>query len=185
MAFKASDIAAHVPKLGKFGGATVEGLTVVEENLLKLMNRMAEAGYFATQKAADRVLLGAQKVVPYKTGDLFGTGKRVQTKDAQGRFARIHNSGSFYVTFGDAEIDYALLVHENPEGVAFKQPPESPSPYPDPKTSHYLQWPAEIEAGQFLSKVKEEVEPAVAEVIREVGTVAQPRSMTPRLIKKK
>lgn len=182
MAFKLSDIRASAPGMGRsLGYVAVEGLTVVDANLEKLMGRMSEAGSLRTKVIATKVLEQAKNLVPYRDGDLFRTGKITQARNAtSGRFEP-REGGVFIVSFGDssAGVDYAMLIHENPHGWDFNQHPERfPAGYPGPKMAGYLRTPAELAKGSMVGEVKEEVQEAVVGVLQEV------RSMRPRLVKR-
>lgn len=184
MAFSIKDIRSSAPGMGSsISRVSVEGLTVVDANLRKLIDRMAEAGYLRVRKVAWDVLAKAKNFVPYDEGKLFDTGKVVQARDEKtGRFASVNGAGSYYVSFGDVSrgVDYALLVHENPgERLTFNQDTKAPPPYNEgPKISHYLKVPADEARMTMLGEVKEEVQSAVIGVLQEV------KSMAPRLVKR-
>jgi hypothetical protein len=184
MAFKTSDIQAHISSsmVARLGHAEIAGLDVVKDNLMKMMREMARAGSFRTKEIADHVLEEAKNLVPYNRGALFDTGKVVGVKSLKRRFENLELG--YYISFGDpmSGVDYALLVHENPQGWDFNQHPERwPPGYPGPKMAKYLELPADNAAGKMLGEIKEAVEQAVAGVLNEVKSGA---ALRPRLVKK-
>ena len=203
MAFTKADLARAFNKQLGFeryatgdNRTTVEGLTIVEDNIKQLWERMGEAGLFKTRQIAKKVLEEAKNQVPYHEGNLFGTGKITKLRDTKtGRF-KTTEEGSFIVSFGGMSetgqfVDYAMIIHENPMGWEFNQDYKKhrwPSKYPGPKKAEYLRDPAEAASRTMLGEVKEEVETEVQKFMKEVAVAktqaAAVAPMRPRLVKK-
>jgi hypothetical protein len=196
MAFKDFDITDHLPSgfqstlgSGTFsvrGSVGVDGLEEVKDNLRLLIGDVVRQSTDASSSLAHKILEKAKGYVPYRTGDLFNTGKVTGSqarggRDAMGRFT----AGSlieFFVSFGGDGIDYALFVHENPDGMQFVQnPPNCPPQYRgEPKISHYLSVAADQHASEFPSTVSNAVQEAMVAAIARAKT----QSMRPRLVKR-
>lgn len=200
MAFKDIDIADHLPSgyastlnAGKLfaarGVVGVDGLEEAKENIILMMERMVQQSVGASSKLAHKLLDMAKHHVPYKTGDLFGTGKvtsaqPVGGRGAGGKFIK-GTITEFIVSFGGGSVDYALLIHENPDGKTFVQNPEGcpPEYRGSVKMSHYLSYPAEMIAKEIRPTVADAVQGAVMEAIARAKRSAR-TSMQPRLVKK-
>ena len=87
-------------------------------------------------------------------------------------------------------MDYALEVHENPDGHRFRQTndPENPSPapaeYPGPKISKYLETPADMMKVAFGDKIREAEETAIREALSAIKVTTPTFNAAPRLRKK-
>ncbi len=203
MAFKDFDVTKEFESLGGTLGSSlnsgmrsmrvtgyseVVGIEQVEENLIKLMDRMVSKSVGGTRTLAHELLHRAKGYVPYRTGGLFGTGRVVEEVHGMMGKRGPRLMSEFIVTFGDtsAGIDYALLVHENPDGRQYVQNPEGcPPEYRDtPKISQYLTVAADEIQGKVRPTVARFVQEAVAEVLATVKRTPPPSSMAPRLVRR-
>jgi len=194
MAFKEFDIKSHLPSglASTLGGGTFaprgivgfDGVQEVEKNILAMNKAMVTQSTNSQKKLAEQLLEMGRNFVPYDSGDLFSTGKVTQKKPLGP-----YSVSEFIVSFGGLSdnadnIDYAMLVHENPEGHDFNKHPERwPAGYPGPKQSHYLSTPFEILKPQMRNTVADAVQSAVMDAIMK-AKASKAASMRPRLVKR-
>lgn len=200
MAFKDFDIRQHMPSgfQSTLGGQAfsvrgvvgVDGQQEVEKNLATMITVAVTESMNSNKVLATKLLEMSRNFVPYDQGFLFNTGRIVENNVAWRGPYGPKILTEYIVTYGGSvpenphSVDYALLVHENPNGHDFNKHPERwPAGYPGPKQSHYLSTPAEILKPQVRPTIADAVQEAVIAAIAR-AKAAQAASMRPRLVKR-
>lgn len=87
---------------------TITGLTEFERALAQLTGQIAQLAAAALEREAERIMTHAkQDYVPVDTGALRGSGQ-VAPADIAGTKVSVE------LGFGNAAVDYAMIVHETP-----------------------------------------------------------------------
>jgi hypothetical protein len=85
---------------------TVTGVDQLIANVKNLANKSSDAALRALREESEVIMTEAKNLTPVDTGALRGSGRVTATKEPGGAL-------SAQLMFGNASVDYALIVHEN------------------------------------------------------------------------